>query len=129
MDDRLRICLWMVGGGGFGGLLGGVFGALAAALYARSGGAAGTRLARNVVGYFLQSGARQPSPIFHAALIGAADGFCFMGGFGLLAGTLLGLSGPTADAVLLPMLMGSVFLVGGAVFFGTLAYALTRHLE
>lgn len=129
MDERLRICLWMVGGGVFGGVLGGIFGALAAVLYARSGGAAGTRLARNLVDSFLQSGDRQLSPIFHAALIGAADGLCFLGGFGLLAGALLGLSGPRADELLLPMIMGSVFLVAGAVFLGTLAYALTRHLE
>ncbi len=129
MDDRLRICLWMVGGSGFGGLLGGVFGALAAALYARSGGAAGTRLARNVVGNFLQSGEREPSPTFHAAIIGAVDGFFFLGILGLVAGTLLGKSGRTANELLLPMMVGSVFLVGGAVFFGTLTYALTRHLE
>ncbi|HTU89697.1 MAG TPA: hypothetical protein VMF69_06335 [Gemmataceae bacterium] len=127
MDERLRICLWMVGGGGFGGVLGGVFGALAAALYARSGGAAGTRLARNMVENFLQAGERQPSPTVHAALIGAADGFFFMGGFGLIAGALLGLTGRPAGELMLPMVIGSVALVGGAITFGSMAYALRYH--
>lgn len=127
MDDRLRISLWMVGGGGFGGVLGCIFGALAATLYARSGGAAGTRLARNVVENFLQSRDGQPSPTFHAAIIGAVDGFFFLGGFGLIAGSLLGLTGRPVGELLVPMVVGSVALVGGAVFFGTLAYALTRR--
>lgn len=125
MDDRLRICVWMVGGGGFGCMLGGVFGALAAALYAQSGGTAGTRMARNVVDHFLQSGERQPSPTARAALIGTTDGFCFMGCFGLIAGALLGLTGRPAGELLVPALVGSVILVGGAIFFGTMAYALT----
>lgn len=125
MDDRLRICLWMVGGGVFGGVLGGVFGALAATLYARSGGAAGTRLARNVVENLLESGDRQPSPTFHAAIIGAVDGCFFLGILGLVAGLFLGKSGRTANELVLPMMVGSVLLVGGAIFFGTMAYALT----
>lgn len=126
MDDRLRICLWLVGGGIFGGVLGGVFGAVAAAMYAWSGGAAGSQLARNVVDHFLQSGQRQPSPTVRAALIGTTDGFFFMGCFGLIAGALLGLTGRPAGELLVPALVGSVVLVGGALFFGTLAYALTR---
>jgi len=130
MDERLRICLWMVGGGGFGCVLGGVFGALATGqLHARSGDTAGTRLARNVVENFLQSGQRQPSPTVRAALIGAADGFFFLGGVGLLAGALLGVSGRRADELLAPMVMGGVVLAGGAIFFGTLAYALERPGE
>lgn len=125
MDDRLRICLWMMGGGVFGGVLGGVFGALAAALYARSGGAAGTRMARNVVENFLQAGDRQPSPTVHAAIIGAVDGFFFVGILGLIAGAFLGISGRTAEELLVPIVIGSVVLVGGAIFFGSMAYALT----
>lgn len=127
MDDRLRICLWMVGGGGFGGVLGGIFGALAAALYARSGGAAGTRLARNVVEIFLQSGERQPSPTIHAAIIGAVDGFFFLGIFGLVAGALLGMTVRNADDLLVPVISGSLLLFGGATLFGIAAYALTYY--
>ncbi|MHB1423884.1 MAG: hypothetical protein ACYC3I_11945 [Gemmataceae bacterium] len=125
MDQRLHLCLWMVGGWGFGSILGSAFGALTAALYARNGGAAGTRLARNTVENFLQAGDRQPSPTWHAALIGAADGFFFLGGLGLVAGTILGKSGQSADELLLMIGVGSVLLFVAAIFFGTMAYALT----
>ncbi len=124
MDERLRISLWMLGGGGFGGVLGIIFGALAAALYERNGGVAGTRLARTLVENFLKSGDHQPSPTFHAAIIGAADGFFFLGGIGLVAGALVGKSGRPTDELLLPMMAGSLLLVGGAIFFGSMAYAL-----
>jgi hypothetical protein len=128
MDDRLRICLWMVGGGGFGSVLGGVFGALAAAqLHARSGDTAGTRLARQIVDNFLQSAERQPSPLGRAVLIGAADGFFFLGILGLVTGALLGVSGRTVDELLLPIVLGTLLLAGGAIFFGMLAYTLTHH--
>ncbi len=130
MDDRLRVCLWIVGGGAFCGVLGGIFGSLAAALYARNGGAAGTRLARNVVENLLQSGDRPPSPTLHAAIIGAVDGFFFLGIFGLWAGMLLGKTSLPAREMVLPIMAGSVFLVAGAIIFGAMAYALTyRAME
>jgi hypothetical protein len=110
--------------------LGGLFGSLAAALYARNGGAAGTRLARNVVENLLQSGDRPPLPALHAAIIGAVDGFFFLGIFGLIAGMFLGKSGRSANELLFPIMTGSVFLVGGAIIFGAMAYALTyRAME
>lgn len=125
MDERLRICLWMMGGGGFGSVLGSVFGALAAALYAKTGGEAGTHLARSTVENFLQLGERQSSPIRRAALVGAADGFYFLGTVGLAAGAFLGKSGWPTDELFLPMMLGGELLIGGAVLFGTLAYGLT----
>jgi hypothetical protein len=128
MDERLRISLWMLGGGGFGGVLGSIFGALAAALlYARSGETAGTHLARRMVENFLQMGERQPFPMSRAALIGAVDGFLFLSILGLVGGALLGMSGQKADELLVPMVAGSALLASGAIFFGTLAYALTYH--
>ncbi len=130
MDERLRICLWIVGGGGFCGVLGGIFGAVAAALYARNGGAAGTRLARNVAENLLQSRDRPPSPTLHAAIIGAVDGFFFLGIFGLWAGMFLGKISLPARELVLPIMAGSVFLVAGAIIFGAMAYALTyRAME
>jgi hypothetical protein len=128
MDDRLRICLWMVGGGGLGAALGGVFGAVAAAqLYARCREVAGTQLARRVVESFLRSGEHPPSRLGLATLVGAADGFFFLGSLGLVGGALLGTSGRAADEFLVPIVLGSVLLVGGAILFGVLAYALTHH--
>lgn len=125
MDDRLRICLWMVGGGAFGSFVGGGFGALTAVFYARSGGAAGTRLARQVVDNFLQSGEHQPSPSRRAILIGAADGSLFLGVLGLIAGALLGWSGRGANGLELVSL--GCILLGGAVLFGAMAYIITQN--
>lgn len=127
MDERLWICLWMIGGGGLGAVLGGAFGALTAVMYARSGGAAGTRLARRIVENFLETTEGQPSTIGRAALIGAADGFVFLGLLGLVTGALMGVSGRATSELVLPFAVGSVLLVGGAAFFGGLAYSLARN--
>ena len=74
---------------------------------------------------FLQAGDRQPSPILHAAIIGAADGFFFLGILGLIIGAVMGRIGLPADRASLPILMVSALLFGGAIFFGSMAYALT----
>ena len=126
MDERLWICLWMVSGGCLGAVLGGAFGALTAVLFAQNGGAAGTRLARHIVENVLDSAEQQPSSTGRAAIIGAADGIFFLGLLGLVAGALLGLSGRAVNELLLPVVGGSVLLFGGAAFFGTLAYSLSR---
>src|SRR5262245_23579821 len=89
MDERLRISLWMVSGGGFGAVLGGVFGGLAGALYAQSGGAAGTGFGRRVADAFARAAGRGLSPVRQAAITGAADGFVFLGIVGTLAGVLM----------------------------------------
>jgi hypothetical protein len=126
MDDRLRIFLWIVGGGAFGAVLGGAFGGLTGALFAQSGGAAGTGFGRRVADAFAQTSLHPPSPLRRATLTGAADGFLFLGLLGIVAGALLGASGRAADEVLMPALAGSVILVGGAIFFGTLALAMSH---
>jgi len=127
MDERLRICLWMIGGGILGSVLGSAFGVLTAALYERSGGAAGTGLARRVAEAFLDNALHPPSPTGRAALVGATDGFFFLGILGLIGGAILGMSGRSVNELLVPILIGSLLLVGGAIFFGTLAYALTHR--
>jgi hypothetical protein len=127
MDERLRISLWMVSGGGLGCVLGGVFGGLAGALYAQSGGAAGTRFGRRVADAFARAEGRRLSPIRQAAIIGAADGVFFLGIFGVVAGALLGVNGGPAGELLLSAGVGSVILVGGAAFFGVLAYGMARN--
>lgn len=124
MDDRLRICLWMVGGGALGAVLGGIFGALTAVLYARNGGAAGTGLARRVAEAFLDTALHPPSDTSRAALVGAVDGLFFLGILGLFAGALLGISGRSVYEFV-PLIFGSALLVGAAAIFGTVAYALT----
>lgn len=124
MDERLRICLWMVSGGALGAFLGGVFGGLTAALFARSGHAAGTGLARRIADSFAQTAERKPSLLRRAIFIGATDGLVFLGIFGLVAGTLMGMIHRPTHEWLQPALFG-VVLIGGAIFFGLLAYAMS----
>lgn len=126
MDDRLHICLWMIGGGALGSGLGVIFGGLSAMMFARSGHAAGTGLARRIADAFERTAEQEPSPLGCAVFIGAVDGVLFLGILGLVAGALLGASGRTAHELLLPALVGSVALFGGAIFFGLLAYAMSR---
>ncbi len=123
MDERLRICLWMLGGAGLGCVLGGAIGALTAARNARRSGTAGTRLARNMVGNLLRSGDRQPSPTL-VALIGSPTGIFYLGFLGLIFGVNLGRYGQTVQETWLPIVMGSILLIGSAIFFGVVAYAL-----
>lgn len=125
MDARLHICLWMIGGGAAGAFLGGVFGGLTGGLFARSGHAAGTGLARRVADNFAQTTERASSPVRRAIFIGATDGFIFLGIFGLAAGVLLGTIHRPTHELLWPALF-AVVLIGGAVFFGLLAYAMSR---
>lgn len=128
MDERLRICLWMVSGGCLGLGLGSAFGALSGAMFARDGRVAGTRLARRMAEIFLETAEYESPSLARAALIGAADGVLFLGSLGLVAGLLLGASGRAADELLPPLLAASVLLFGGATFFGLLAYAMSRSV-
>ena len=79
MDERVRISLWVVSGGGLGAILGGAFGGLTGALYAQSGRVAGTGLGRRVADALAGAGERQASAVQHGAITGAADGFLFLG--------------------------------------------------
>jgi hypothetical protein len=127
MDERLRICLWMLGCGGIGAVLGGAFGALTGYLYNEGGGAAGTRFGRWVADSFTHTAEQEPSPAWYAVLVGAADGFLFLGVLGLCAGVGVALIGQADPSGLGMAAVGSALFVGLAVFFGTLAYAMTRY--
>lgn len=127
MDERLRICLWMVSGGGLGSVLGGAFGALTAALYAQSGGAAGTGFGRRVADAFARTAKEDISPLRRATITGAADGFVFLGVVGTLAGILVATVGHTDPRWLIHAALGSVLLVGLAAFFGMLAYGMASN--
>lgn len=127
MDERLYICLGMVSGCALGSVLGGVFGGLASALYAQSGGSAGTGFGRRVADAFARAEERELSPVRQAAISGAADGILFLGLLGVVVGALLGMSGRPAGELLLSAGVGSAVLVGGAAFFGVLAYSMARN--
>ncbi|HEY7154114.1 MAG TPA: hypothetical protein VH575_09180 [Gemmataceae bacterium] len=126
MDERLRIFLWMVSGGGLGAVLGGAFGGLTGALYAQSGGAAGTALGRRVADAFARAGERELSLVRWAAIVGAADGFLFLGVVGIVTGILVATIGRADPRWLGAAALGSTLLVGGAAFFGMLAYSIVR---
>lgn len=126
MEERLRICLWMVGGGVLGGLLGSAFGGFTGAFNALDGRAAGTRLARRVANTFLDAAERPSSHVRRAALVGALDGLIFLGVVGLVCGILVGMSDRAAHELLVPVVLGSTLLVVAAAGFGTLAFAMSH---
>src|SRR3954465_10633708 len=94
MDERLHAFLWILGSFGVGGALGAGFGAVAGALYWRSGGASGTRLALRLVekgGRFAERDLPRPAK---GALVGAVDGFLFLGTLGTVFGAVAVRGGP-----------------------------------
>ncbi len=127
MDERLRISLWIVCGGGLGTVLGGAFGALAGALYAQHGGSAGTRFGRSVADAFARNAEEEPSLVRQAAITGAADGVLFLGIVGTLAGAGVAILSNAHPRWLGVAALSSALLVGGAALFGTMAYALSRQ--
>jgi hypothetical protein len=127
VDERLRLSLWLVGGAGFGAFVGGVFGAVSGALHARGGYWAGTRLGRAVADAFTRTAERELSHVQQGTIAGAADGILFLGSLGIVAGFVLGTNARNGEQVFWVITLGSLFLVGGAVFFGGLAYALTNR--
>ncbi len=126
MDARLRTFAWILGSGCFGAMVGIVFGALAGALYWRSGRASGTRLGLLIADAFGRFSRRPLSRTTRGSLIGAVDGLLFLGVVGTLLGVAGVASGRDLEEILRPALWLALLLVGGAIFFGTLAYTLTR---
>jgi hypothetical protein len=126
MDEKLRILGWIAGSGGFFAVLGLAFGALAGALYARGGRRAGTGLGLAVAHAMARAGGKELSLIAQGAIVGAVDGFLFLGVLGSLAGAVGVSSGGVRLEMVRPVMVGALLLVGGAVFFGGLAYTVTR---
>jgi hypothetical protein len=125
MDDRLRIFLWILGGGGTFGLLGSVFGGLAGFLAWRSGRAAGTTLGLGVARAFARAARREHSPGQQGAIVGAVDGLLFLGVLGGLFGLWGAFRGDPPWQILAPAAVFAV-LMAAAVFFGVLAYGAIR---
>jgi hypothetical protein len=126
MDARLSAFAWILASGCFGAVVGTLFGAVAGALYWRSGRASGTRLSLGFAETVRRFAGREFSRPAKGALIGAVDGFLFLGGVGTVVGALAVYGGrPPAD-LLWPAMYLTLLLVGLAAFFGLLAYTLTR---
>ncbi len=127
MDERLRISVWIVSGGGLGVVLGGAFGGLAGMLHARSGHSAGTGFGRRVADAFARTAERKPSLLRYGAITGAADGVLFLGLLGAVLGALVASVGNADPRWLGLAALGSVLLVLAAAFFGVLGYALAHN--
>jgi len=124
MDEKLRLLLWIVGGGGFFGLLGAGFGGLTGAIHWQAGRASGTFLALRIVRALRGSDEEDPTT-FRRVLVGAIDGFLFLSIIGMLLGALGARAGVSLQMVGL-VAMAALLLVGGALFFGGLAFAISR---
>ena len=126
MDERLRTFVWILGSGCFGAALGILFGGLAGLLYWRSGKASGSRLAHRLIAAFVRLSRRDLSHTAKGGLVGAVDGFLFLGTVGTILGAITILGGGVPGEMIRPALWLSLLLVGGATFFGMFAYTLTH---
>jgi hypothetical protein len=124
MDAKLQTFLCLAGGGGFFAVLGGLFGAVAGALYWRSGRASGTTFGLGVARAFERVSEEEQSPVVRGAITGAADGVLFLGTLGVLAGGCVAYGGWVEVRWLWAVVWLSLFLVGAAILFGSLAYSM-----
>ena len=79
MDESWRNLALILGAGGYGAVVGSVFGAVTGAVHWGSGRAAGTAIAHRVAVAFEKAGDRELSRQTRGAIIGALDGFLFLG--------------------------------------------------
>jgi hypothetical protein len=122
MDERTRLFLWVLAGGGFFALLGAAFGALTGALTWRSGRAAGTGLGLAVARAFARVADAELSPTRTGALVGGVDGAAFLGVVGAIIGYVAGARRPAEWQTLRSAMLAGALLVLGGAFFGLLAY-------
>src|SRR6516165_9035477 len=104
MDERLRAFAWILGSGCFGAGLGTAFGALAGTLYWRSGRTSGTRMGHHVAEAFGRIFGRELSRPAKGGLVGAVDGFLFLGAAGTAVGAAAVYCGGVPGEVLRPAL-------------------------
>jgi hypothetical protein len=113
-------------GTGLFGLLGGVFGSVAGAALRWSGRAAGSWIGLTVAQALVHARGRELSPVLMGAVVGGADGACFLGLVGTLVGTVVGYLGEAHSHLLLTVALAMSLLTIGALLFGALAYGLIR---
>jgi len=126
MDEIGRNMACIVGCGGFGAALGAAFGAVTGAVYWGGGRAAGTAVGLRVAAAFEEAGS-ELSRRQRGALVGATDGFLFLGFVGTALGLTFAYTGGPDAALLVPLAVGGVLLAVAAVVFGVLAYAVVRN--
>jgi hypothetical protein len=126
MDDRTETFLLLLSCAVSGGTLGAALGAASGALSWSGGRAAGTALALAVARAVTRVSQVKPTPTGRGALVGAVDGFLFLGLVALGAGFLLRRFGQVPMRVFGVIALASLVLTTAAVALGLLAYALLR---
>ncbi len=127
MDETGWRLLWIVGTGGFGAALGCAFGCVTGALHWSNGGRPGTFFAQHLAQAFQMPGEQEMSPRMRGALVGAVDGFVFLGVVGTLLGAVFAYAGRPDNQTLFYLGAGGVLLALAAVCFGLLAYAVVHN--
>jgi hypothetical protein len=127
VDPKAQAFLWILGSAGFFAALGAVFGAVTGALYWKSGRASGTALGLGVAERFERAARRRPSPARKGALVGAVDGFFFLGVLGVLVGAVAAYHVQPPAGLLWPLARAGLYLGGAAVGFGVLAAVFVRN--
>jgi hypothetical protein len=127
MDDRLQTFLWVLGSGGFFAALGAAFGAVSGALCWTSGRTAGTAIGLRFADAFARVSDREMTRGHRGALVGAADGFFFLGLLGALVGAFAVYRVHPPSQLMMPLAWGGLALGGGAIAFGLLAMAIVRN--
>ncbi len=127
MDEIWRHMAWIVGTGGFGAVVGMAFGAVTGAVHWGGGRAAGTFLGHRVMETFEAAGGQEYSPRKRGAIVGATDGFIFLGILGTLLGVVFTYVGAPDSGVVVYLAISGFLIALAAVFFGLLACALVRN--
>jgi hypothetical protein len=126
VDERTETFLLLLGCGAFGGLLGAAFGAIAGALSWGGGRAAGTAAGLAVARAVARVSRTEPTRVGRGALVGAVDGFLFLGLVALGVGFLLHRFGQVDGHILGVLALTGLVLTVAAAALGALAYALLR---
>jgi hypothetical protein len=124
VDDRLRAFWQVFASGAFFGVLGAAFGALVGHLSWTRGRPAGSAAGLAVARALARVSEREATPGRSGLVVGAVDGFLFLGLLGTVFGLLITARGSADWAVLSRPAVGALLLTGGAVFFGGLALAI-----
>lgn len=125
MDDRLLYFFWLVGSAAYFGILGAGFGALAGSLSHGDGRPTGTGIARRVARNFERVKSRGFTSQGLGSLIGAVDGFLFLGSVGLAVGWV-GYHFHFGAVQILVIILFTLLLIGLALFFGSIGYLASK---
>lgn len=126
MDERTHTFLLLLGFSAYGGFLGAAFGASAGYVYWASGRASGTAVALAVARALARVAGSTPPRARQGAIVGAVDGFLFLGLTALIVGFLLHRFAEVGDHVFAMIGLGGLVLSVAALVLGVLAYCMAR---